>query len=265
MDKKKLVIAVAVVVAAGILGWVLYGNLRQATPRFRPQNAQNSPQDTSSGQNGTTTASTTPKGVPALAVYTGLPIDTINEDPEISKLYPQAYKDTLKKELATIAADVQKNPDQLDPWLRAGVIKKFFGDYAGARDLWEYASLVRPQNTVSFLNLGGLYGLYLKDYPQAEKNYRQAIENNIADPAPYLELASLYKNSYKEKEGEILKVIEGGIAFTDNDVDFYVYLGGYWTEKGDTVKAIDNYEKALKLDPNNKAVKAEIERLRAVK
>src|SRR3989344_7329737 len=139
---------------------------------------------------------------PKLPEYRGSSIGTVNEDKSVSGQYPEETKQALLKELSGLSESLAKNPDTLDGWLRAGVVKKFFGDYAGARDLWEYAGLIRPKNSVSFFNLGGLYGLYLKDYPKAEKNYKIAIISSPADIFQYIALADLYKFSWIEKTTE---------------------------------------------------------------
>ena len=57
----------------------------------------------------------------------------------------------------------------MENWLVLGVYRKMIGDYESAKEVWEYASAIRPQNSVSFNNLGELYAYYLKDNAKAEK------------------------------------------------------------------------------------------------
>src|SRR3989338_1481590 len=265
MDLKKFFLVTGVAIGIGFFGWVMYVKIMIFSPRVSPVPTQPAPSAVVPVSDEGSSAEAPKAGSGALQVplYTGADASVARENSSLIKAYPEDVKKKMREELATLAARVEKDPTTLDAWLRIGVIKKFFGDYEGARDAWEYASIIRPANVVSFLNLGGLYGSYLKDYPRAEKNYRQAIINNPADSSGYLELASLYRYSYKEKEGNIVPLMEEGMTASDDDLNFTIYLGGYWTEKGDTAKAIENYEKALKLDPDNKPIQAEISRLKA--
>ena len=219
---------------------------------------------------------------PEVSPYSGRPVAEIKEDPEVVGIYPEETKTKLKNELLEIAKSVSENPDNLDNWLRAGVIKKFFGDYLGARDAWEYASLIRPQNSTSFANLGGLYGLYLKDFPKAEFNYKKAIENSPGDIYLYTSLADLYLNTSpdlvskdRDLSGErpdleggrsglesAVAIIQSGLTANPDNITLLSYLARFYKEQGNFPKALEYYQKVLVLDPSNQAVKAEIEALK---
>ncbi|KKS38757.1 MAG: hypothetical protein UV01_C0002G0065 [Parcubacteria group bacterium GW2011_GWA2_42_14] len=206
-----------------------------------------------------------PTELPTLPQYNGAPIGTVNEDKSVVLAYPEDVKTKLRNELLDIAKFVSESPDNLDNWLRAGVIKKFFGDYLGARDAWEYASLIRPQNSTSFANLGGLYALYLKDYPKAELSYKKAIENAPGDIYPYTALADLYSSSEpagESRSNKIIKIIESGLAANPDNQTLLSYLARFYKEQGNFPKALEYYQKVLALDPHNKAVAAEIDALK---
>ena len=68
-----------------------------------------------------------------------------------------------------LSSQLKKDSDNLENWLVLGVYRKMIGDYESAKEVWEYASAIRPQNSVSFNNLGELYAYYLKDNAKAEK------------------------------------------------------------------------------------------------
>ena len=202
---------------------------------------------------------------PSLPQYKGVPIEVINEDKSVASIYPEDVKTKLRNELLDIAKFVSESPDNLDNWLRAGVIKKFFGDYLGARDAWEYASLISPQNSISFANLGGFYALYLKDFPKAEFNYKKAIENAPGDIYPYTALADLYSSSEpagESRSNKIIKIIESGLAANPDNQTLLSYLARFYKEQGNFPKALEYYQKVLALDPHNKAVAAEIDALK---
>ncbi|OHA06592.1 MAG: hypothetical protein A2934_04755 [Candidatus Sungbacteria bacterium RIFCSPLOWO2_01_FULL_47_10] len=217
-------------------------------------------------KNNTTPAeSNEPKNVSQtskLPPYSGFPVGIIHEDPAVAGIYPEETKNKLAEELSGLAALLSENPDSLDSWLRAGVIKKFFGDYAGARDAWEYAGVVSPLNFVSFFNLGGLYAYYLKDNKKAELNYFTAIENGSNDPMGYTALADFYKDAYPEKSGSVPGVIEKGIAANPTETGLPFYLANYYKNSGEISKAIEYFEKVLLLDPGNSIAASELETLK---
>lgn len=255
----KKMIVVGVLVAVIVIGIVLFPRLSFLITRL----SLGKPQVVNVPPSAPTQASQPPAVQnPELPKYKGFSIGAVNEDKAVTVQYPAETKQVLLKELAEISANLEKNPDTLDGWLRAGVIKKFFGDYAGARDIWEYAGLVRPKNSVSFFNLGGLYGYYLKDFSKAEKNYKKAIGNSPHDAFQYIALADFYKLVWTEKSGEILAVIENGLKEMPDSEGLLIYLAGFYKDAGNIAKAVEIYEKVLKMYPENKGASSGLEALR---
>ena len=84
---------------------------------------------------------------------------------------PSQAAELYKKEFDETAGNLRKNPDSLNDWVDLGVIKKIIGDLEGAETAWLKASEVNPQNSLSFANLGDLYGFYLN---QPQKNLRRS-------------------------------------------------------------------------------------------
>ena len=92
-----------------------------------------------------------------------------------------------------------------------GVYRKIIGDYEGAREVWEYASAIRPQNSVSFNNLGELYAYYLKNNKKAEENYAKAIENDPSAIYIYRNFFDFYRYFAKDT-AKARAILEKGIA-----------------------------------------------------
>jgi len=134
-----------------------------------------------------------------LPKYTGRDIREIRMVPEEVKLFTEDQKEKIRQRILDAAGSIDVNPDVLDPWLQLGLYKKVIGDFEGARDAWEYASLIRPQNVVSFKNLGELYWRYMPDFLKAETNLRIAIANEPKLIDSYITLSEVYRYSYKEK------------------------------------------------------------------
>lgn len=157
--------------------------------------------------------------------YAGQPILFFGNDPIISQL-PPASVENYKKDLATMAEALNKDPYNFNNWLSVGIFKKFFNDYEGARDAWEYAAMLIPQQPVIHINLANLYGYYLKDFSKAEKNYLEAALIDV-------------KNIYGALSG----------------------IAGFYRDFGFKEKALEYYRKALQVNPNDSSAKTEIERL----
>jgi tetratricopeptide (TPR) repeat protein len=104
----------------------------------------------------------------------------------------------------------------LNEWLNLGINLKVAGDYQMAKDVWEYASFLNPENSVSFLNLGDLYGYYLKDLVNAEKNYRKAVDNDLMHSTPYLKFADFYLEVLSDKQ-KAVDMVKEGLSVLPND------------------------------------------------
>jgi tetratricopeptide (TPR) repeat protein len=160
--------------------------------------------------------------------------------PEVQKIYAE--------KIAASAADIKENPYSLEAWIGLGLNYKQAGDYAAARDAWEYASLLSPGNVVSFTNLGDLYHYYLKEYPKSEQNYRQAIKNDPTYVLSYVGLHELYRYSYGVLTTKAADILKEGIKANPKNIDLYTTLAAYYkslNNKIDIANARAYYEKAL--------------------
>ena len=167
------------------------------------------------------------------------------------------------KEFKNILEKIQEHPDSLAAWTNLGSVKHAFGDYAGAEEIWLYATKLSPADSRSYLNLGDLYWNKLKDYPQAEWAYRSAIERDKSLVSAYRDLASLYRFSYVEKKADAFSVLEEGIENNAESAIELLALGGLWAmEDGNVDLAIAYYEEYIKLNPENAAAKKDLEELR---
>ncbi|MBI2604024.1 MAG: hypothetical protein HYW56_00600 [Candidatus Harrisonbacteria bacterium] len=91
---------------------------------------------------------------------------------------PPAVREDLARQIREATAVLKNDYNNIQPWITLGLARKGLDDYEGAAEAWEFASVIRPKNALSFANLGFLYGSYLKDYARAEKNYLRAIAND---------------------------------------------------------------------------------------
>lgn len=165
----------------------------------------------------TTTPGTSNNGTEP--TFTIIPIEQkekLPSPPDIEKpltfsddVFPENKQKMLDQWKITME-ELKKDHNSLDAWLQMGLLRKTTGDYEGAREAWEYASIIRPKNSVSFANLGVLYGYYLKDQQKAEKNFLKAIENDKVLTYFYAQTADFYLDVIKNKE-KAIGILEQGI------------------------------------------------------
>ena len=174
--------------------------------------------------------------------------------PEVAQLFQQRFNET--KEI------LQKEPDNFDKWLYLGVLKKGVGDYEGSRDVFIYAGQIRPGNSTSFGNLADLYTYFLNEPQKAESAIKQAIANDPNEYSFYLSLADIYR--YKFPDGNALyeKTMLDALQKFPDTPNLIAPLAGFYRDTGQTAKAIEWYEKLLKLTPDNQAAKDDLAELR---
>lgn len=103
-------------------------------------------------------------------------------------------------------------------------------------------------DAASYLLLGALYN-GLKDYPQAEKNYSQAVRL-----APKDEIVFIRRGDFYRQRGENDKAIADytqAIALKPGIADVYRVRGLAYANINDSVKSLADYNKSLELEPQN--------------
>ena len=119
-------------------------------------------------------------------------------------------------ELKDTIARLKENYDRLEDWLNLGLERNLLGDYEGAIEAWEFATIIRPNDPVAYHNLGELYWLHVPNYPLSEKYFLKAIEIGPKNSLFYYKLYQLYRYSYKEKVNLADDILDQGIKATDD-------------------------------------------------
>ena len=195
-----------------------------------------------------------------LISYEGQDIADIGNDDFINKVSKEQVE-KYKAELVRLKGVLEENPMNVDGWIGVGMIKKFFNNYEGARDAWEYAKYLNDDNSVNYYNLGNLYSENLKDYQMAETNFLKALEIGRKEVSYYIAVADFYRNFYIEKRGEAKKILENGIKEVPNDISLLSYAAEYYKKEGNKERALELYKKVLEFGPDNEMIKEEINNL----
>ena len=150
------------------------------------------------------------------ATAVSLVVPDLNREITFFSAYPEEQKEKISSQIKDILALLKQDASLFNEWLDLGLLRKAIGDYGGAREAWEYASAIRPQNSLSFSNLGVLYGYYLGNAALAEKNYLKGIENDPKLPYLYAQTADFYLEVMKNKE-KAKNILEKGLKEVPGD------------------------------------------------
>ncbi|MEK9175041.1 MAG: tetratricopeptide repeat protein [Patescibacteria group bacterium] len=177
----------------------------------------------------------------------------------INATLTDAQKQNTIKQIEEIKKQITTNYDVELPWLMLGNYRKSVQDYDGAIEAWNFLATIRPKGYLAFHNLGSLYGFELRNYTKSEENFLKAIKNNASNIDAYSQLVAVYETYKPEK---IEQLLLDGIKLNPNDASLKIMLGQYYAKIGNKIEAIKYFEEALKINPTNSEIKAEIEELK---
>ena len=174
-------------------------------------------------------------------------------------------RDKFYNDYLAVEPILEADPDDWQSLLRLGAIKKSIGDYQGAEQAWLRVGELRPGNSVSFNNLGDLYANFLKDYPKAEENYKIALENSRAEAINTTYRRSLFEFYlyYNQELDKAEALLLEGLTDQPENLDLLILLAAFYRDQGQKDKAIEYYQKALKVNPADQSIKKELDKLQA--
>ena len=256
------IIAAALAILTAIATWLQYARAPSDSVSALPPPAADVPPSTAPPSPPTAGGTASP---PA-PVYAGLPVQALDSSPDILKQVPADTYDTSRKELADLAVSLAANPRDASGWMRVAYIKRFYGDYAGTADAYEYLNVIAESDALAFYNLAGLYGYYLKQPARAVPKYEAALERDPMNPTYYSGFSDFYREVMKDLPAAA-RVLERGLAKVQSDMNLSVSYAALLATMGKTARAIEYYEKVLAradLDvPERTAITAEVNRLKA--
>jgi len=129
---------------------------------------------------------------------------------------PQNIKEILTANIKRYSDLLKKDPSVYDNWINLGLQLKIGNEFERTRLAWEYASKLSPTGIVSFVNLGDLYGYYLKEPKLAEERFLTALKNDPSQLGIYIRIADFYLDVMKDQSKASSIVKQGLVKFPDN-------------------------------------------------
>lgn len=255
-------LAIILVLALGLLGWRFqwfsYGGDATPTPTLEGEPSGTLPITPTAPQ-----VIASPRSAP---LYTGAPVQELHADSSmIAQVKPATYE-ASRKELADLATKLAVDPLQPELWKRVAYIKHFYNDDLGARDAYEYLNRIAPNDALGFYNLGVLYGYHLKEPAKATPKYETAIRLNPLNASFYTGYAA-FQREVLNNSTAAEKTLLLGYAKVPSDVSLVSSIAAFYRDQGNTVKAIEFYEKTLASNDLSSgervAIQAELDRLKA--
>ena len=262
LNNKKLAIGILLFIGLGLLlGLHFWTSKKSGNSLVGPQEIaeENKPSGNQSASTTTPQRQSIINILPSYPTYQGEPIELVKGD-GIEKQFPADVVKIYREELKKLAMDLSQKPGDVEGWLRVGVLKKFFNDYKGARDAWEYLTQIAPQEARAYVNLGNLYMLYLKEYALAEARFIKAVELDSQETY-FLALADLYRIYWPDHKSDVPKLIQEAIQKSGQRVNYYLYLGSFYEEQGLKSEAKKNYEQVQILQPGYPGIAESITRV----
>jgi len=129
--------------------------------------------------------------------------------PDLNRKIPNGVSENIKENIISLSESLKTDSKNFDLWINLGLYRKLAEDYGGAKQAWEYASILRPKFSLPFLNLANLYGYYIKDLKKAESNFLEAIEVESTETYSYVATANFYIEVLNDKNKAIAIIKEG--------------------------------------------------------
>ncbi len=209
METKKnfIIFAIIFIFVAGFGGWYIYHDLKG------PDLAEVAPPPVGGGATSAINTSP-PSNISPEEIKKRMP--DLDKEIVVKGDISEETKNTAIKEIKEIIAQLKTDYDRREEWLNLGIWRKTLGDYEGAKEAWEFVTLIRPTDAVAFHNLGDLYSQYLIDFPKAEQYYLTAIAKEPGTPFYYMKLHEFYR--YFVKKLDLAEnILAQGIKATNGD------------------------------------------------
>lgn len=177
-------------------------------------------------------------------------INVENQTEEVVKQYQSQLPDLKNKAESNTSSDLQNY----------GVALYATRNLDKAEDVYRKQVSVDPENSVAHNNLGNTLR-DLKKFEGSIQEYEEAIRLAPHTLSSYANLGSVYQYQQSSVD-KAIDVYKRGIEANPESVDLYILLALAYEQKEDKTNALKTYEQILKMQSDNQAAKAGIERVK---
>ena len=153
-------------------------------------------------------------------------------------------------------------------YLEEGLHWKSLGDQTGNSEYYLKAEKIYREMTEKFpdywvpwWNLANLQR-QLKEFEEAEKSFKKAIEIAPGEGNLYLGLIELYQYDLKKSEEEILAIYQEALKRVVENIDVIISYASYLYQIDKKEEALKYYQTAFEKYPEATQIKEEIERIK---
>jgi tetratricopeptide (TPR) repeat protein len=192
---------------------------------------------------------------PKVAFWKGQALYLKARDAYAKDASSEAAKDLFRKAKGAFESSVRGDPASFDAWMQLAYASQYVAAYDDARAAYEHAMDLAPE---SDLPIKGIEALYLTQ-PQ---KYLETLEHIVRTKPKYLPARWYLGWSHlsAKRYDEAVKVLQAYAKEAKDPSTVLGYLAAAYEGKGDTAKAREAYEDALKANPANDVAAAGIEK-----
>lgn len=155
-------------------------------------------------------------GEGAAALPPGVQLPNLDRVILIPQNIPADMERTIEERIKTISSELKTNPTIVALWLDLGLLRKSIRDYEGAKEAWEFVTVISPDDGIAYHNLADLYGYYLHNNELSERNILRAIENSPAQIQNYFKAAEIYQDVFNDMN-KARAIVERGLVANPGD------------------------------------------------
>jgi cytochrome c-type biogenesis protein CcmH/NrfG len=157
------------------------------------------------------------EGVSAVFQEKTLPLPVGVSIPDLNRSVPPGSDKKTTEKIMNLSLDIKKDPSNVGKWIDLGLWRRNVGDFEGAKEAWEYANLLRPNNPVILGNLGVVYGYDLGKVDKAENYFIEAIKADPLYEYVYIQVHNFYRD-VKRDNVQAKKILEQGVKALPNSL-----------------------------------------------
>ncbi len=175
-------------------------------------------------------------------------LNRVEDDPwvyfNLSRLHPSRYNESgYKNKEQLLEKALYLNPVFEQAWLALGDELYFQNRPDEAEEAYLKLLDIHPKSLDALLALGKIY-VFRNDVLNIVRVYEKVLQLSPQNPDAFYNLGIAYYND--EKRDEAIRLFQRAIEINDH-IDSHYYLGVIFSEKGDSIQAIDYFRNRVRL------------------